>query len=304
MLNFGNPLANLSGPQAHHAHHGHRPHGPRQGNDVKQLLQFMVGMAAGLMASQMLGGAQQQQHGNHGHCAQAGFSPQQSPGFGGALNLTGSNLNLVQPQGGPFGPQGGQSPFGLPGPSPFGQRCGQSPFGQQCGHGPAQGQGGQDPHQSLIAVGIAIGMAQARQGQAGPQGPGGGLNLTGSNINLVPGGNGDFGRNLSAQHPGGINITGSNLTMGASDFAAMLGNTRGPINLTGSNINLVGGGQGAPQQGGQSPEALLALGIQLGKAMAQHQQGGGCSHQPQQQQTSGAFAIAGVFRTGVGGVLG
>ncbi len=298
MLNFGNPLANLGGPQAHHAHHGHRNHGPRQGNDVKQLLQFMVGMAAGLMASQMLGGAQQQ-HGNHGHCGQAGFSPQQSPGFGGALNLNGSNLNLTQPQ-------GGQSPFGLQGgQNPFGQKCGHSPFGQKCGNGPAQGQGGQDP-QSLIAVGIAIGMAQARQGQAGPQGPGGGLNLTGSNINLVPGGNGDFGRNLSAQHPGGINITGSNVTMGAGDFAAMLGNTRGPINLTGSNINLVGAGQGQPQQGGQSPEALLALGIQLGKAMAQHQQGGAHSHPHphQQQQTTGAFAIAGVFRTGVGGVLG
>lgn len=53
-----NPLVNLSGPQTHH-HHGHRPHGPQQGNDVKQLLQFMVGMAAGMMAGQMLGGAQQ-----------------------------------------------------------------------------------------------------------------------------------------------------------------------------------------------------------------------------------------------------
>lgn len=291
-----NPLVNLSGPQAHH-HHGHRPHGPQKGNDVKQLLQFMVGMAAGLMASQMLGGAQHGQHGQHGH--QAGFSPQQSPGFGGSLNLTGSNLNLTNPQ--------GQSPFGLQGgPSPFGQQCGQNPFAPkapQCSHGQAPGQGGQDP-QSMLAIGIAIGMAQARQGQAGgPQA--GGLNLTGSNINLVPGGNGDFGRNLSAQHPGGINITGSNVTMGAGDFAAMLGNTRGPINLTGSNINLVGGGQGAPQQGGQSPEAMLALGIQLGKAMAQQQGGGGCNHQhPQQQQTSGAFAIAGVFRTGVGGVLG
>lgn len=281
-----NPLVNLSGPQAHH--HGHRPHGPQQGNDVKQLLQFMVGMAAGMLAGQMLAGAQQGQHGQ-------GFSPQQSPGFGGGLNLTGCNLNLTNPQGqnqlNPLGAQGG--PFGLNG--------GHSPFGPkapQCSHG----QGGQDP-QSMLAVGIAIGMAQARQGQAGgPQA--GGLNLTGSNINLVPGGNGDFGRNLSAQHPGGINITGSNLTMGAGDFAALLGNTRGPINLTGSNINLVSG-QGGAQQGGQSPEAMLALGIQLGKAMAQHQQGGGCNHQqPQPQQTSGAFAVAGVFRSGVGGVLG
>lgn len=305
MLNFNSPLGHgighVGGAGHVHGHH-HQPGQGGPGGDVKQLLQFMAGFMTGAAISQGLQGGQ---HGQQGQ--QCPFSSQRNPGFGGASPLGCGGQHGANPFGGgnplggnPFGgsPLGGNPLGGNPfGGNPLGQAFG----AKQCAGAQQPGQGGNDPG-SILQVGIAIGMAMANsQGQG--QSP---LNLAGSNINLNMGAPAS---GIGQQPHGAISAPGSNLTMGGADFANLL-NSSGPINLAGSNINVVGGGAQQPGKGGQNGQQLLAIGIALGRQLAQQQGGGQAghqhphAHQPPQGQATGAFAVAGVFRSGVGGVLG